>query len=318
MDAISGQDAFQLYDTFGFPPLDLTREILADEGLAVREEDFQQAMEAQRARARKSRAGQGYLDSSLEAYTDFAEAVTVEFVGYGQDEAKVQLLGIIVEGESVDQAEQGTKAAFILNRTPPFMQRGGGQVADTGVIESSTGRVRISDVRRPVEGLISHFGVVEEGIITAGSSVRAAITKSRRLQTARNHTATHLLHNALRDILGTHVNQAGSYVGPERLRFDFTHFEALEADELQRIETEVNGRILSNEPVTAALTDFEEAKAQGAIALFGERYGDEVRMVQVGERSLELCGGTHVAFTGEIGPFIIVSEGSVAAGGTPH
>ncbi len=312
LDAISGQDAFQLYDTFGFP-LDLTREILADEGLAVREEDFQQAMEAQRARARKSRAGQGYLDSSLEAYTDFAEAVTVEFVGYGQDEAKVQLLGIIVEGESVDQAEQGTKAAFILNRTP-FYAEGGGQVADTGVIESSTGRVRISDVRRPVEGLISHFGVVEEGIITAGSSVRAAITKSRRLQTARNHTATHLLHNALRDILGTHVNQAGSYVGPERLRFDFTHFEALEADELQRIETEVNGRILSNEPVTAALTDFEEAKAQGAIALFGERYGDEVRMVQVGERSLELCGGTHVAFTGEIGPFIIVSEGSVAAG----
>lgn len=312
LNTISGQDAFQLYDTFGFP-IDLTREILADEGFSIEEEGFRQAMEAQRERARQSRAGQGYLDSSLEAYTDFAEAVTVEFVGYEQNEADAQLLGIIVDGENVDKAGQGAQVALILNRTP-FYAEGGGQVADTGVIESATGRVRISDVRKPGEGLISHFGTVEEGIITAGSTVTASIEETRRLQTARNHTATHLLHRALQDILGEHVNQAGSYVGPERLRFDFTHFEAVNADELERLEDSVNMEVMANRPVKTSVTDFEQAKAKGAIALFGERYGDEVRMVQVGADSLELCGGTHVDFTGEIGLFKIVSEGSVAAG----
>lgn len=311
-DTISGKDAFQLYDTFGFP-IDLTREILADEGLAIEEEEFHEAMEAQRSRARKSRAGQGYLDSSLEAYTDFAEAVTAEFVGYQHHEADAQLLGIIVEGKNVDKAEQGADVSLILDRTP-FYAEGGGQVADVGVIESATGKVRITDVHEPIDGLISHFGTIEEGLLTAGSSVKAVISQTRRLQTARNHTATHLLHKTLRDILGEHVNQAGSYVGPERLRFDFTHFEALSAEQLKQIETSINNKIMNNEPVISTITHFEEAKARGAIALFGERYGDEVRIVQVGEDSLELCGGTHVAFTGEIGLFKIVSEGSVAAG----
>ncbi len=174
--------------------------------------------------------------------------------------------------------------------------------------------MRITDVRRPVKGLISHLGVVEEGSIAIGSSARAVIGTDHRQETARHHTATHLLHRALKDILGDHVNQAGSYVGPERLRFDFTHFQAVSDAEIRRIEDQVNGEILRNSPVVPTITDLESAKKQGAMALFGEKYEQEVRVVQVGEHSLELCGGTHVSSTGEIGFFKILSEGSVAAG----
>ncbi|MDI9442067.1 MAG: alanine--tRNA ligase [Firmicutes bacterium] len=309
---IAGKDAFQLYDTFGFP-IDLTREILADQGFSVDEDGFREAMEAQRERARRSRGDQGYLDSSLEVYTDFAAAVNVEFVGYEQSETEAQLVGIILAGTSVDQAEQGAQVALILDRTP-FYAEGGGQIADHGVIITDTGRVRITDVRHPVEGLISHFGTVEEGFVSTGSSAKAVIDRERRAQTARNHTATHLLHRALKDILGEHVNQAGSYVGPDRLRFDFTHFEAVKEEQLEQIEERVNKAILADSAVTSAWTDLETAKEKGAVALFGEQYGEEVRMIQVGDVSLELCGGTHVESTGQIGLFKIVSEGSVAAG----
>ena len=309
---IAGKDAFLLYDTFGFP-IDLTREILADEGLSVDEEGFRQAMEAQRERARQSRDQQGYLDSSLEAYKDLAGAVSVQFVGYEETESTAQLLGLIVNGHSVDKADSGQEVVLILDRTP-FYAEGGGQVADLGIVATSTGQVKIKDVRKPVEGLISHLGVVESGFITNGDTVTASIDVDRRQETARHHTATHLLHKALKEFLGDHVNQAGSYVGPDRLRFDFTHFQAVSDTELIKIEDWVNGKILENSPVIPTITDLETAKSQGAMALFGEKYEAEVRMVQVGPVSLELCGGTHVNSTGEIGLFKIISEGSVAAG----
>jgi alanyl-tRNA synthetase len=309
---ISGESAFQLYDTFGFP-IDLTREILAQDGLAVDEEGFRQAMEAQRERARKSRTAHGYLDSSLEAYKELAGAVTTEFVGYECFEADSKIMGIIVDGHSVDSAREGEEVALVLDRTP-FYAESGGQIGDQGIIQTETGVVRVNDVRRPVEGLVSHFGVVESGYIAAASAAKAVISAQQRQETARHHTATHLLHRALKDILGEHVNQAGSYVGSQRLRFDFTHFQALTVEELKQIEAEVNRQILRNSPVVPSITDLESAKEQGAVALFGEKYGDQVRMVQVGDYSLELCGGTHVQATGEIGTFKIISEGSVAAG----
>ena len=309
---ITGKDVFQLYDTFGFP-IDLTREILADEGLSVDEEGFRQAMEAQRERARQSRAHQGYLDSSLDAYKDLAGAVTVQFVGYEHTETTAQLLGLIVDGHGVDKANAGQEVAVILDQTP-FYAEGGGQVADLGLITAPTGQVRITDVRKPVEGLISHFGVVESGFVMTGSTVMASIDEERRLETARHHTATHLLHKSLRNVLGDHVNQAGSYVGPDRLRFDFTHFQAVDEGELITIENWVNGEVLRNSAVVSTITDLETAKKKGAMALFGEKYEALVRMIQVGPASLELCGGTHVHSTGEIGLFKIMSEGSVAAG----
>ncbi len=309
---IGGQDVFQLYDTFGFP-IDLTREILAEDGLTVDEQGFRMAMEAQRERARKSRTAHGYLDSNLAVYQELAGAVTTEFVGYDQSEVNTTIVGIIEDGHGVDKADQGHQVAVILETTP-FYAEGGGQVADEGVIETETGRVKITDVRRPVQGLISHLGVVEEGYIAQASAAKAVIGTAHRQETARHHTATHLLHRALKDTLGDHVNQAGSYVGPNRLRFDFTHFQAVSADELRNIEDMVNREILKNAPVVPTITDLENAKRQGAMALFGEKYEDEVRMVQVGEHSLELCGGTHVSSTGEIGLFRILSEGSVAAG----
>lgn len=309
---IDGKDVFQLYDTFGFP-IDLTREILEDDGLSVDEGGFKVAMEAQRDRARKSRTAHGYLDSDLGVYTELAGVVTTEFVGYEQGEISTQVMGLIVDGNAVDKADQGQKVVVILEKTP-FYAEGGGQVADEGRIETETGLVAINDVRAPLEGLISHYGVVEEGYISTGSLSKAIIFDDHRLETARHHTATHLLHRALKDILGDHVNQAGSYVGPGRLRFDFTHFQALSVEEIRRIEDQVNREILANLSVTPTITDLESAKKQGAMALFGEKYSDEVRMVQIGEHSLELCGGTHVNSTGEIGMFKILSEGSVAAG----
>ncbi|HKM43608.1 MAG TPA: alanine--tRNA ligase [Limnochordia bacterium] len=312
LSEIVGQDIFQLYDTFGFP-IDLTREILAEDGLSVDEAGFSEAMEAQRERARKARTAHGYLDSNLAVYQELAGAVTTEFVGYNHSQVDTKILGIILDDHGVDKADQGHQVAVILEKTP-FYAEGGGQVADEGMIETETGKVKITDVRSPVQGLISHLGVVEEGYIAQASGARAMIGTVHRQETARHHTATHLLHRALKDILGEHVNQAGSYVGPNRLRFDFTHFQAVSSDELRRIEDMVNQEILRNSPVVPTVTDLESAKEQGAMALFGEKYEQEVRMVQVGEHSLELCGGTHVNATGQIGLFKILSEGSVAAG----
>ena len=309
---IPGTDVFQLYDTFGFP-IELTREILAEHGMVVDEEGFKNEMEAQRERARLSRTAHGYLDTSLEAYKDLAGTVAVDFVGYEHSEADGTLLGIIQGDKMVDEAGVGDEVALVLDKTP-FYAESGGQVGDTGCITTPTGKVRIEDVQEPVEGLVSHIGKVVEGTIKVGSGATASIDLEKRIETARHHTVTHLLHRVLKDTLGEHVNQAGSYVSPNRLRFDFTHFEAVKEEQLEQIEERVNKAILADSAVTSAWTDLETAKEKGAVALFGEQYGEEVRMIQVGDVSLELCGGTHVESTGQIGLFKIVSEGSVAAG----
>lgn len=309
---IPGTDVFQLYDTFGFP-IELTREILAEHGMVVDEEGFKNEMEAQRERARLSRTAHGYLDTSLEAYKDLAGTVAVDFVGYEHSEADGTLLGIIQGDKTVDEAGAGDEVALVLDKTP-FYAESGGQVGDTGCITTPTGKVRIEDVQEPVEGLVSHIGKVVEGTIKVGSGATASIDLEKRIETARHHTVTHLLHRVLKDTLGEHVNQAGSYVSPDRLRFDFTHFEAVTPKVLREIEDKVNQSILMNYPVAAEIAHMAEAKKQGAVALFGEKYGDVVRMIKIGDFSLELCGGTHVKATGDIGLFKILSEGSVAAG----
>ncbi|NLJ80199.1 MAG: alanine--tRNA ligase, partial [Firmicutes bacterium] len=309
---IAGSAVFQLYDTFGFP-VELTREILEEHHLRIDEKGFQKAMEAQRERARQSRTAHGYLDRSLEVYKDLAGALAVEFSGYSSFEAQTELAAIMVEGVQVDQAAKGDRVAIIVRKTP-FYAESGGQVGDQGFLISATGKARIEDVQEPVEGLIIHLGVVLEGFLTAGSEVEARIDQELRRHVARHHTATHLLHTVLKDVLGDHVNQAGSYVGPDRLRFDFTHFQAVTAQELEIIEDSVNKIILENVSIKASVTDLDTAKKRGAQALFGEKYGEEVRMIQVGDVSLELCGGTHVQATGEIGLFKIISESSIASG----
>ena len=309
---ISGRAAFQLYDTFGFP-LELTTEILAEKGLALNEDEFREAMEAQRQRARAARGEQGYLDSSLEVFQDIAGNLEVRFSGYEVTADRGRIVAIIRDNAVVEQAVEGDNAAVVLDVTP-FYAESGGQVSDAGWITAPTGKMRVEDVRHPVEGLIVHVGQVVDGVLQVNSEVSTAVDAVDRMHTARHHTATHLLHKALKDLLGEHVNQAGSYVGPDRLRFDFTHFEAVDQGLLRQIEDQVNQAILANYPVEIAYKSLEEAKAEGAVALFGEKYGARVRVIRIGDYSMELCGGTHVRATGDIGMFRILSEGSVASG----
>ena len=311
-EVINGKDVFQLYDTFGFP-LELTTEILAEQGLEVDRAEFEAAMQAQRERARAARGEQGYLDSALEVFHDIAGTVESRFSGYEKTVDQGRIVALLKDNISVDQAQAGDVVAVVLDATP-FYAESGGQVADTGWITTEAGKVQVDDVQKPVEGLIVHKGKVVEGIVQVGAQATAAIGEGKRSDTARHHTATHLLHKALKDVLGDHVNQAGSYVGPDRLRFDFTHFEGLDDAVLQEIEDRVNAAILANYPVQAEVKSIDEARAEGAVALFGEKYGSVVRVIRIGDYSLELCGGTHVSATGEIGLLRIVSEGSVAAG----
>lgn len=310
---IPGEDAFKLYDTFGFP-LELTKEIAEENGLVVDEEKFNALMQQQREKARSARGKMGYLgDETSSPYSRFADQYQTEFVGYDQLEAATHILAILRDGESVDSAAQGDKVDIILSKTP-FYAEGGGQVADTGTLTAAGGAVEVRDVSKYNQTLIIHHGVVASGQIKVGDEVLATVYQYERLGAARNHTATHLLHKALKEVVGEHVNQAGSLVTPDRLRFDFTHFEALTREQLDEIEARVNSRILENLSVDTIITDLEEALAQGAVALFEEKYGNKVRIIQIGDYSKELCGGTHVRQTGEIGIFKIVSEGAVAAG----
>ena len=234
-EVINGKDVFQLYDTFGFP-LELTTEILAEQGLEVDRAEFEAAMQAQRERARAARGEQGYLDSALEVFHDIAGTVESRFSGYEKTVDQGRIVALLKDNISVDQAQAGDVVAVVLDATP-FYAESGGQVADTGWITTEAGKVQVDDVQKPVEGLIVHKGKVVEGIVQVGAQATAAIGKGKRRDTARHHTATHLLHKALKDVLGDHVNQAGSYVGPDRLRFDFTHFEGLDDAVLRRSKT---------------------------------------------------------------------------------
>ncbi|OUO33330.1 alanine--tRNA ligase [Olsenella sp. An293] len=313
-EQLPGEVAFKLHDTYGFP-IDLTREICEGRGVVVDMDAFDACMTEQRERARASanRDAWGTFNDVWTALSDRLAAT--EFCGYDSDAAEATVLAVVADGEEVERAEKGAEVEVVLDRTP-FYAEMGGQVGDTGTISSAGARLRVTDTR--VKGsLYAHVAVVEEGTLAAGDAVSAAIDAGRRELIRRNHTATHLLDAALKKVLGEHVSQAGSLVAPDRLRFDFTHFEAVTADELARIEGMVNAEIFAGEPIVTRVMGIDEAKASGAVALFGEKYGDVVRVVSTGESdepfSRELCGGTHARNTADLGLFKIVSEGSVGS-----
>ncbi len=313
----SGADAFKLYDTFGFP-IDLTIEMAKDEGLSVDEDAFKQLMQEQKERAREARKALGDLGW---AGVDLGKEIpATEFVGYDKDVCEAKVLAIVADGETRDEIAAGAEAIVVLDRTP-FYAEMGGQVADRGVIEAPSGMsFEVRDVQKNKGGKYLHTGTLKNGTLAVGDTVRAVIDPMRRCRIRRAHSATHLLQSALKAVLGDHVHQAGSLVEPDRLRFDFTHFEAVTPEQRRKVEELVNGDVLTNAPVTTEVLPIEEAKKRGATALFGEKYGDTVRVVNMGEDddklslSKELCGGTHVSATGEIGLFRIVSEASVASG----
>lgn len=310
---ITGQDAFRLYDTFGFP-LELTQEIAAEQGLTVDEDGFAAAMEEQRKRARSARQETEYLSERGVLYKALREELgETRFMGYGTLETDSNVLALLKDGLQELSAVAGEEVEIILDVTPCYAESGG-QVADHAVLRGPDMEVEITSVNKPVEGLIVHRGKVLSGILKRHDSVKAMVDCSRRQDTARNHSATHLLHKALKEVLGDHVNQAGSLVEPDRLRFDFTHYTAVTPEELRRIEELVNGAVMSNLPIDIFETSLSKAKEMGAAALFGEKYGKEVRVVKMGDYSLELCGGTHLTSTAEVGLFKIVNETSIGAG----
>jgi len=308
---IPGEEVFRLHDTYGFPR-ELTAEVAAEQGLSIDLAGFEEAMSRQREQARRAaKFGLGERQP-IELYQQLPVRES-EFHGYQNTVLETSIVGIVAAGEVVETAQAGQEVEVVLRETP-FYAEGGGQVGDQGQIVTDSGRVVVRDTQQPLSGLIVHRGTVRDGRIQVGQPARAKVDYERRLDTARNHTATHLLHRALRMVLGTHVQQSGSYVSPERLRFDFNHFEALTPVELRQVSEIVNDRIREDLAVSAVSTTYAEAVAAGAMALFGEKYGDTVRMVSIGDYSRELCGGTHLHSTGQIGLFLIASEGSIGAG----
>lgn len=309
---LSGEDAFKLYDTYGFP-LDLTKEILEEKGISVDEDGFKAAMEVQRTTARTARKTTNYMGADVTVYESIDPSVTTTFVGYDRlnHESKVTVLA--TETELVDALSDGEEGTIFTEETP-FYATSGGQEADHGIIRGLEGEFQVVDVVKLLGGKFGHIGRVTKGMIKAGDPVSMEVNPKIRALSGRNHSATHLLHKALRMVLGTHVEQAGSSVNAERLRFDFTHFSALTEEEMQKVEALVNEQIAAALPVKVENMPIEEAKKTGAAALFGEKYGDVVRVVSMGDYSIELCGGTHVDNIGSITAFKIISETGVAAG----
>lgn len=307
---LSGKDVFKLYDTYGFP-IDLTEDFAGEHGLLIDRDGFDREMAAQRERARAARQSVNSMQVQKEVLADLK--VASRFVGYNESEVTTKVEAILVQDQLVDVLESGDEGLLILTATP-FYAESGGQVADQGWIETDSAQLFVKDVQKGPRGEHVHLVHVERGSIRIGEQVRARIDRERRLSTVKNHTATHLLHQALKDTLGKHANQAGSLVAPDRLRFDFTHMDAISKEEMETIERRVNEQIWRNLDVETMIKPLDEAKAMGAVALFGEKYGSKVRVVKVGDYSLELCGGTHVNHTGEIGLFTIVSEGSIGSG----
>ncbi|QSZ26549.1 alanine--tRNA ligase [Aceticella autotrophica] len=307
---LDGVKAFKLYDTYGFP-IDLTKEILQEVGIDVDEEEYKRELDKQRIRARSSRKE----DSNIWEKDIYAglKDIKTHFVGYNNIETHSKVLSIIKDNELIESAEAGDDVSIILDVTP-FYAESGGQTGDQGILKNEDVLIKINDCKRVAGDKFIHIGTIERGIINTEDMVEALIDIDKRLDTARNHTATHLLHKALRDTLGEHVHQAGSYVSSERLRFDFTHYQAVTKDELKRIEDIVNEKIYQNIDVAVEVMTYEEALKNGAMALFTEKYGDAVRVVKINNYSKELCGGTHVKNTGFIGLIKIISESGVAAG----
>ncbi len=308
---ISGDDAFKLYDTYGFP-LDLTIDILAEKGLTVDEERFKELMTEQRTKAREARKasdGESWKSDGIA----FENINATKFVGYCEKNISANILDIVSEGEHVGAISEGANAIIVLDNSP-FYAESGGQAGDSGVISTETAEFVVLDTKKTADGIFTHAGKLNKGNISVGDTVTASFDTCKRAETMRNHTSAHLLQAALRSVLGTHVEQAGQLVDKDRMRFDFTHFSALSDEELKSVEDKVNDAILSAIPVVVEEMAIEDAKKKGAMALFGEKYGDVVRVVACGDVSTELCGGTHVPNTANIGLFRILSETSVAAG----
>ena len=308
---LSGEDAFRLYDTYGFP-IDLTRDILAEKGMTVDEETFKKCMNEQRELARSSRKasdGESWKSDGIA----FENISATEFLGYTDETCEATVLDIVYEGEHVGTVNEGAKAIIVLDKTV-FYAESGGQVGDSGVVGNENCEFAVTDTKKTADGIYTHIGTVKNGGISVGDVLNVAYDKARRDAIRRNHTAAHLLQAGLRAVLGTHVEQAGQLVNEKTVRFDFTHFSALTSEEIEKVEAFVNDVILSSIVVDNREMPIDEAKKLGAMALFGEKYGDVVRVVAVGDKSIELCGGTHVDIAGKIGLFRIVSENGVAAG----
>ncbi len=309
---LSGEDAFKLYDTYGFPA-DLTQEILAEKGFAFDQAGFDAAMKQQREKARKARKATNYMGADVTVYESIDPSVTTEFVGYDRLE-HTSVITVLTTGEELADALTDGQAGTVFAEETPFYATMGGQNADVGVIVCGENEFRVEDTVKLLGGKVAHIGKVTKGMFKVKDTVTLKVDAKKRLATCKNHSATHLLQKALRTVLGTHVEQAGSYVDGERLRFDFSHFTAVTPEELVRVESLVNEKIQEAIPVTTQVMGIEEAKKSGAMALFGEKYGENVRVVSMGDFSTELCGGTHVGNTGAITTFKILSESGVAAG----
>lgn len=311
---IDGASAFKLYDTYGFP-LELTKEMLEEKGMDVDEDGFKNAMEEQRQRARDARQETEYISEMGSKYKDFRdENGETVFVGYDKLESKGKVLAIFKEGEQVDRAVAGEEALFILDTTPCYAESGG-QIYDLAVITNNEDlNVSVTEVFKPVDGLFVHKAWINKGTLWENGEVDVAVDVERRQAIARNHSATHLLHKALKEVLGEHVNQAGSSVDFQRLRFDFTHMSPISEEEMLRIEDIVNQKVLENLAINTTICSLSEAQEKGATALFGEKYGQEVRMVSMGDFSIELCGGTHLKNTAEVGLCKVLGESSIGSG----
>jgi alanyl-tRNA synthetase len=316
---LKGETAFTLYDTYGFP-LDLTQDALRARGIGVDTEGFNAAMERQREKARASWSGSG--DAATEAiwFSIREKAGATEFLGYETETAEGVVAALVRDNKVVAELKAGETGAVVLNQTP-FYAESGGQVGDTGVMIGDGVRFRVTDTQKKAGDLFVHVGTVEQGTLKPGIALTLEVDRARRGAIRRNHSATHLLHEALRQVLGDHVAQKGSLVAPDRLRFDFSHPKPMTAEELEKVEDLANDYVLQNSPVTTRLMGLDDARASGARALFGEKYGDEVRVVAMGESggnslgwSVELCGGTHVRRTGDIGVISGLADASVAAG----
>jgi alanyl-tRNA synthetase len=310
-DIIPGEEVFRLYDTYGFP-LDLARDIAMDDGLKIDEETFHMEMEIQRERARASWVGEDEAVASI--YRELiSEIGETEFIGYEALESESIIKAVLKDGKLIKEASEGEEVEVFLDKTP-FYGESGGQVGDKGDMTGDHFRATVVETKKPLDSFHSHFVRIKKGKLRVWDKVKCRVDSEKRIATMRNHTATHLLHSALRSVLGDHLKQAGSLVSPEKLRFDFTHFSALNEEETETVEKLVNEKVLEDLPVVTSVMDIKTAVESGAIALFGEKYGKTVRVVKVPGFTSELCGGTHCKATGEIGLFVILSESSVASG----
>jgi len=321
-DMLDGETAFKLYDTYGFP-LDLTQDALRQREISVNLDGFQDAMERQKAEARKSWAGSGEAAAETIWFPVREKAGATEFLGYDTEQAEGIVLALVQDGAVVDAAREGDNVAVVVNQTP-FYGESGGQMGDTGTISGEGFAIEVTDTQKKADGLFVHHGRVAKGSVKTGAAVELKVDHNRRSRLRANHSATHLIHEALREVLGTHVAQKGSLVAPERLRFDISHNKPVAPEEMEEVERMANEIVVQNSPVTTRLMSVDDARAEGAMALFGEKYGDEVRVVSMGTGlhgakanrpySIELCGGTHVNATGDIGLVRIISDSPVAAG----